>query len=114
MKIKPNCMVPLHCHPSLFFLPQGNHRTKQGLQVTKRTCTNGLEVTKLKNKLEGGVIILQVQITYNMRCLPQLLIVPKNKTCLVLWVDLNMKPNILYTVPEQGLLTYLHPGPKGI
>jgi len=43
-----------------------------------------------------------------------LLIVPKNKTCLVLWVDLYMKPNILHTVPEQGLLTYLHPGPKGI
>jgi hypothetical protein len=25
-----------------------------------------------------------------------------------------MKPNILHTVPEQGLLTYLHPHPKGI
>jgi hypothetical protein len=49
-----------------------------------------------------------------MRCLTQLLIVPENKTCLVLWVDLNMKPHILHTVPEQGLLTHFRPGPKGI
>jgi len=41
-------MVPLHCYPSLSFLPQGNRRTEQGPQVTKRTCTSGLEVTKLK------------------------------------------------------------------
>lgn len=43
-------MVPLHCHPSLSFLLKGNHRTEQGLQVTKRTCTSGLEVTKLKKQ----------------------------------------------------------------
>jgi len=72
-------MIPLHCHLSLSFLPQGNHRTEQGLPVTKRTCTSGLEVTKLKKKLEGGVIILQLQITYSMRCLAHCSLSPKTK-----------------------------------
>ena len=63
-------------------------------------------------------VIMQKKISFNTCpnwCLSApLLKQHENKSCLVLWADLNTKPDILFTMPKQELMTCLLPSPKGI